>query len=183
MLNNINRPSWTDYFMALAFVVSQRSLDPDTKHGTIVTHRDNTILSTGYNSPPRGCIDQNVPLTRPAKYMWFVHSESAAIVNAARHGIALKDSTFYITGHPCEICFREIINVGAKKVIYGPVNSNCVSEDTKNVISEMMIGHAIELREYTKDCGLSFMNIFINLFKYMNKKEIPTDFLNCEKRW
>jgi len=73
-----------------------------SKCGAVVVAEDNTILSVGYNGPPRGCDDTLVPQTRPEKYLWFLHAEEAAIVNAARSGICLKGATFYITGAPCE---------------------------------------------------------------------------------
>lgn len=138
--DDLGRPDWNFYFMTLALLASQRSLDPHTKHGTVVIDDDRTILSIGYNGPPRHSIDENVPLTRPEKYDWMVHSESAAIINAARSGIPLKGSTFYITGHPCEKCMREMINVGAKKIIYGPIGSKVVSKHTVEIVLKMLDG-------------------------------------------
>lgn len=133
----MSRPSWDEYYMDMAFFVSQKSLDPHTKHGCIVVDNEYTPLSMGYNSPPRGCIDDMIPLTRPEKYPYMVHSEENAIINAARSGVSLKGSTFYITGFPCPRCFRGILNVGAEKIVYGPVNSNCISEEDKNAIELM----------------------------------------------
>ena len=127
----MNRPSWDEYYIDMAFYISQKSLDPSTKHGCIVVDEEHTPLSMGYNSPPRGCIDEKIPLTRPEKYPYMVHAEENAIINAARSGTSLKGSTFYITGHPCSRSFRMISNVGAIKIVNGPVNSNCISkEDT-----------------------------------------------------
>ena len=68
MVDKMGRPDWIDYFISMAFLVAQRSLDPSTKHGCIVTCEDKTILAVGYNGPPRNCIDENVPLDRPKKY-------------------------------------------------------------------------------------------------------------------
>jgi len=48
----INRPSWNEYFLGLAFVIAQRSLDPRTKHGSVVTDDNNHIVATGFNSFP-----------------------------------------------------------------------------------------------------------------------------------
>src|SRR5205085_642159 len=116
-----DRPDWNDYFITLCYLISQKSIDQSTKHGTIVVNEDKTILSTGYNSPPRGFNDLEFPQERPLKYSYVAHSETNAIANAARHGIPLKGSTFYITGFPCPNCLHSIINCGAKKVIYGSV--------------------------------------------------------------
>lgn len=118
---NDPRPNWDDWFMTLAFVVSQRSLDKHTKHGCVVVSDSNSILSVGYNSPPRGVDDNKIPLDRPFKYVYFEHAESNSISNAARCGISIEGSTFYVTGPPCHDCFRKIINVGAKRLVQGPV--------------------------------------------------------------
>ena len=147
MLDNFNRPDWDTWFMTQALIISQRSIDPSTKHGTVVVNDDNTILAVGYNGPPRGCIDENIPLERPDKYPYLPHSESNAITNAAREGVSLKGSTFYVTGHPCSGCFGKIINVGAKKVIYGPINSHCVDKKEIEIIKNMKIGQNIQLIE------------------------------------
>lgn len=148
----MNRPSWDEYYMDMAFFIAQKSLDPSTKHGCIAVDEDHTVLSIGYNSPPRGCVDENIPLTRPAKYPYMVHSEENAIINAARSGVSLKGSTFYITGSPCSRCFRGILNVGAIRIVYGPVNSNCISEEDKQ---------AIEIMNQSKiDLGECFSGIF-----------------------
>jgi dCMP deaminase len=136
-MSNIDRPSWDNYYMDMTFYISQKSLDPATKHGCIVVDSEHTPLSMGFNSPPRGCIDEDMPLTRPEKYPFMLHAEENAIINAARNGISLKGSTFYITGHPCHKCFRMILNVGAKTIIYGPVNSNCVSKEDLDTIKLM----------------------------------------------
>jgi dCMP deaminase len=135
--------------MDMVFYISQKSLDPHTKHGCIVVDKEYTPLSMGYNGPPRGCLDDLIPLTRPEKYAYMVHSEENAILNASRSGVSLKGSTFYITGFPCSRCFRGILNAGAEKIVYGPVNSNCISEEDKKAIELMNTrvidpGHMVE---------------------------------------
>lgn len=160
------RPDWNDWFMSICFLVSQRSLDPDTKHGCVVVSDDNTILSVGYNSPPRGCDDSKVPLTRPDKYDWFIHSEEAAILNAARVGVKLKGSTFYVTGIPCEKCLRQIINVGAKKVIYGNVKSNCVTETSFSIHNQMLLGRDMSMVHHP--CS-NVLEIFQGCLGYIEK--------------
>jgi dCMP deaminase len=135
-----DRPDWNTYLMSLCFLVAERSIDPDTKHGTVIVASDNTILSIGYNGPPRGCKDSLVPLSRPDKYAWILHSEEAAIVNAAKHGTSLQGCTFYVTGFPCERCMRGIINVGARKLIYGARASHCVLDSTVAICTAMAEG-------------------------------------------
>lgn len=129
IIDDFGRPSFDLWFMTLSFLVSQRSLDPNTKHGCVVVDDSNTILSVGYNSPPRGCVDEEIPLTRPEKYMYMAHAEINAITNAARSGVALNNSTFYVTGPPCAVCFRSILNSGAKRLVYGPIKAQCFIGD------------------------------------------------------
>ncbi|MBL4796115.1 MAG: hypothetical protein JKY50_01740 [Oleispira sp.] len=48
----------------------------------------------------------------------IVHAEMAAIVDAARRGVSIKDSTLYCTTFPCHMCARHIIAAGIKRVVY-----------------------------------------------------------------
>jgi len=141
-----SRPDWDSWFMTLCFLVAQRSLDKHTKCGCVVVDDSNTILSVGYNSPPRGCADAFVPLERPEKYDYMKHSEENAIINAARTGICLKGSTFYITGPPCHGCFGDMINVGVKKIVHGPVAHSTSGSESK-IIDFMKINQSIEIIE------------------------------------
>ena len=95
-----------------------KSKDQSTQIGAVIVGSDFEVLSTGYNSFPRG-IDDNVKerQERPEKYFWMVHAELNAILNAARVGTRLKGSTIYLTsGLPCSNCARAIINAGIEKV-------------------------------------------------------------------
>jgi dCMP deaminase len=168
-MENDVRPNWDHWFLSLCFVVSERSLDPSTKHGCVVVSEDKTILSVGFNGPPRGIDDSVVPLTRPEKYDWLIHSEDAAIINAARHGINLFGSTFYITGKPCEICFGKIISVGAKKIIHGPVTSACVNEKSKLIIDKMNSKNQIELIEVADFRPVILENSIKRINQYLQK--------------
>jgi dCMP deaminase len=110
--------NWTEYFLNIAEQVKLKSKDESTQIGAVIVGDDNEILSTGYNSFPRG-LDDNKPerQERPEKYFWFEHAERNAIYNAARVGTPLVNSTIYLTsGLPCCDCARGIINAGIKTV-------------------------------------------------------------------
>jgi dCMP deaminase len=110
--------NWTEYFLGIAEQVKLKSKDESTQIGAIIVGIDNEILSTGYNSFPRGMDDSKIERQeRPEKYFWFEHAERNAIYNAARIGVSLKNSTIYLTsGLPCMDCARGIVNSGIKKV-------------------------------------------------------------------
>ena len=76
---------WVDYFLSIAEQVKLKSKDRNTQIGAVIVGEDNEILSTGYNSFPRGLNDDlDDRQNRPEKYFWFEHAERNAIYNAAR---------------------------------------------------------------------------------------------------
>lgn len=111
--------SWDQYFKNLCEEVKKKSKDNSTKIGVVIAGDDRQIITTGYNSFPRG-INDNIPerQERPEKYMWFSHAETNAIINAALNGTSTKGSTMYMScGVPCTDCARNIINAGVKEVV------------------------------------------------------------------
>ena len=124
--------SWPDYFQSIAEEVKTRSKDKNTQIGAVIVNERNAIISTGYNSFPRG-IDDNVASRqeRPEKYFWFAHAERNAIFNAAYEGVSTKDATMYLTcGVPCTGCARAIIQAGIKKVYFKKGNLVTHSQKT-----------------------------------------------------
>ena len=122
------RPSWDEYFMEIAHVVSKRS-NCSRRHVGAVIEKANHILSAGYNGTPRGvknCFDGGCPRcagkTPSGKGLdecLCVHAEQNAICQAAFFGHALEGSTIYITLSPCLTCAKLIINAGIREVVYG----------------------------------------------------------------
>ena len=109
---------WVQYFRELAHTVKKKSKDENTQIGAVIVGKDKEIVSTGYNSFPRG-IDDNVRerQQRPEKYFWFEHAERNAIYNAARIGVSTKGCTMYLScGMVCSDCARGIINAGITRI-------------------------------------------------------------------
>ena len=117
--------NWTNYFLNIAEAVKEKSKDQRTKIGAVIVGKDNEIVSTGYNSFPRGINDDvEERQQRPEKYFWMVHGELNAILNAARIGVSTNGCKIYLTcGIPCSNCGRAIINAGITEVY-------CKTEDT-----------------------------------------------------
>ena len=118
------RPAWDEYFIDIAILVSSRSTCLRKQHGAIIV-KDRQILSTGYNGTPakithcETCFrtEHNIPHGTMYELCRSVHAEANAIVQAAKHGIAIDGATIYITGIPCLMCARLIINAGIKEVV------------------------------------------------------------------
>jgi len=130
----VKRPSWDEYFMALAKVVSIRSTCSSRHTGCVIV-RDKQILSTGYNGSMPGCEHCNEKTMKDGspycerralnvsdidKYNFCVgsHAESNAIAQAAKLGISLKDSVAYCTLFPCLNCLKTMVIAGVKSVYY-----------------------------------------------------------------
>jgi dCMP deaminase len=111
--------NWKEYFRNIAHQVKLKSKDKYTQIGAVIVGADNEIVSTGYNSFPRGIYDDEPERQeRPEKYYWFEHAERNAIYNAARIGVSTKGTTMYLTcGIPCADCCRGIINAGITKIV------------------------------------------------------------------
>ena len=109
---------WVEYFRNLAHNVKLKSKDVNTQIGAVIVGKDKEIVSTGYNSFPRGIDDtKKQRQERPEKYYWFEHAERNAIYNAARIGVSTKGTTMYLScGVPCSDCARGIINAGIIRV-------------------------------------------------------------------
>ena len=107
------RPQWNDYFLGLAKVVSQRSHDVHTKHGCVITDKNNRILGVGYNGFPKGLDDSKLPLSRPEKYPWFIHSEKNALANCV---VRPDDGIAYVTGQCCNDCIMSLWQEGIQTV-------------------------------------------------------------------
>lgn len=110
----MSRPKWTDYFLGLAKVVSQRSHDVQTQHGCVITDQNNRILGLGYNGFPRGLDDTKLPNTRPDKYPWMIHAERNALSNCT---IRPENGIAYVTGQCCNDCIMALWQEGVKKVV------------------------------------------------------------------
>ena len=127
---------WHILWMTLAFQMAQRSKDPSTKHGCIFVDKNNKLISIGYNSFPRDCIDESLPTDRPDKYKVMIHSEINAIENATDRR-ELVGARAYITGHPCPNCFGAMLNAGIGEIIYGPIGSHCLEKKDISIIRQM----------------------------------------------
>ena len=115
----VQRPSWDEYFMGIAFAVAQRSTCDRAHVGSIIV-RNKRILTTGYNGSPRGlphCYEVG-HLMINNHCVRTLHAEQNAIIQAALHGVSVEGGTIYVTHQPCLTCAKMIINAGLTHVIF-----------------------------------------------------------------
>lgn len=122
------RPSWDEYFVSITKQVATRATCLRRKVGAIIV-KDKRILATGYNGAPKGvkncleigtCLREElkVPSGQRHEICRGLHAEQNAIIQAAYHGVNIKDSVIYCTAQPCVLCSKMIINSGITKIYY-----------------------------------------------------------------
>ena len=127
MAKKDSRPSWQTYFMNITSLVAERSTCLRRAVGAVIV-KDKRILSTGYNGAPSGlrhclevgCLREQLGVESGKMHELCrgIHAEQNAIIQAAYHGVSVKDSSIYCTNQPCSICARMIINAGIEKIYY-----------------------------------------------------------------
>ena len=120
------RPSVDEYFTAMAELVSTRSTCLRRQFGTVIV-QNNHVISTGYNGAPKdmphcieiGCLRDELKIPSGTKHEICrgVHSEQNAIIQCAIHGESTRGGTLYVTGYPCKICAKMIINAMIRRVV------------------------------------------------------------------
>ncbi|MDI6801233.1 MAG: dCMP deaminase family protein [Thermodesulfovibrionales bacterium] len=185
--HEFTRPSWDEYFLEIAKVVSSRSTCIRRRYGAVIV-KDNVIISTGYNGAPRGdlnCVDKGtckrkelgVPSGQRYELCVAVHAEQNAVINAQPE--RMKKATIYIAGFeddntiadgkPCLLCRRMIQNAMIKEVIYLKKDGSVVR--VKDV--RELEGGISTVKAEIKDAGKDTMVI-------ADIKEIEKDFEHAD---
>ena len=115
-----DRPSWDQYFMAIARAVATRATCSRRSVGAVVV-RDKRILATGYNGAPVGmrhCDHTGGADLRDGHCARSTHAEQNALVQAARYGTGIAGGTIYLTDHPCLTCVKLLVNAGITRIVY-----------------------------------------------------------------
>ncbi|MDP2666874.1 MAG: cytidine/deoxycytidylate deaminase family protein [Candidatus Diapherotrites archaeon] len=121
------RPSWDEYFMEMTRVVAKRATCDRGRSGCVIV-RGKHILTTGYVGSPPGmkhCDEVGHQMKKvvheDGRESWHcvrtLHAEQNAILQAARQGISLQDTTLYCKMTPCRTCAMLIIGVGITRVL------------------------------------------------------------------
>ncbi|UCE55345.1 MAG: cytidine/deoxycytidylate deaminase family protein [Desulfobacterales bacterium] len=132
------RPSWDTYFMNITMLVSKRSTCLRRAVGASIV-KDKRILTTGYNGAPSGikhclevgCLREQLNIGSGERHELCrgIHAEQNAIIQAAYHGVSVKDASLYCTNLPCSICAKMIINAGIRKIYYRSGYADLLSQE------------------------------------------------------
>jgi len=113
------RPSWDDYFMATAVLLSTRSPCERLHVGCVIVsggERRNRIVAAGYNGFLPGT--PHVSRVRDGHEQATVHAEQNAIADAARRGSSVEGCVAYVTHYPCINCLKILAASGIAEVRY-----------------------------------------------------------------
>jgi dCMP deaminase len=125
--NNKQRPNWDRYFLDMCEAVAARATCDRGKCGAVIV-KDKRIMTTGYVGSPAGlphCDEVGHDMRQVTNgngeisqhCVRTLHAEQNAILQAARFGIPLEDSTLFCKMTPCRTCAMMIINAGIKRVV------------------------------------------------------------------
>ncbi|MDH7603884.1 MAG: deaminase [Melioribacter sp.] len=112
------RPSWDEYFLKVAMLVSERATCPRMHCGCVIV-KDKQILSTGYNGSIPGdehCEDVGCMIV-DNHCVRTIHAEMNALLQCALHGVSTQGATAYITNMPCTNCAKALIAAGIKEIV------------------------------------------------------------------
>jgi dCMP deaminase len=136
-----------------------RSKDEHTHVGSVIVDADNVLVSTGYNSLPRGIEaesdDKRLSRENGEKYYWIEHAERNAIYNTARRGTVLKNCKIYIPWMPCTDCARAIIQTGISEVITHKNGQDFYDKHTNG----KWIDSSIRTQNMLKESGVQFRTV------------------------
>jgi len=113
------RPSWDDYFMATAVLLSTRSPCERLHVGCVLVSggsRKHRIIAAGYNGFLPGT--PHISRLRDGHEQATVHAEQNAVSDAARRGSPLDGAVAYVTHHPCVNCAKIFAAAGIAEVRY-----------------------------------------------------------------
>lgn len=128
MTTDHTRPSWDDYFLAIAVAVSKRADCSRRQIGAILVNSDRRHRGSGYNgglSKGLSCLAGECPRAHSnvapgssydtgAGTCIAIHAEQNLILDTTPE--ERKDGTIYITDTPCDGCLRMLQGSGISRI-------------------------------------------------------------------
>lgn len=133
------RPSWDEYFMAMAFLISTRSVCERLRVGCVIVssgEQKNRVIAAGYNGFLPGTPHHS--RVRDGHEQATVHAEQNAIADAARRGISVEGCIAYVTHYPCIGCAKVLAAAGIRTIKFHSDYRN--DELTRDILVEAGVG-------------------------------------------
>ncbi|CAI8054395.1 Deoxycytidylate deaminase [Geodia barretti] len=176
------KPSYSDFFMAMAFLSHTRAKDMKYQVGAcLVTPAPHRLVAMGYNGMPdgRGFKDDKMDWgTEQSKYI--CHAELNAIIAAFRREADLSTCTLYVTHTPCDDCSKLVAQSGIKYVVFARPfhNGSAMNETLKRLPHPEITQYDME-----SECGniaIDLKDLSIKLSK--SSKTPPNDCAPAQKK-
>lgn len=162
------RPSWDNYFMALASLAAQRSNCMKRRVGcVVVSPRSRRVVSTGYNGTPRGirnCAEGGCGRCNSGQGSGHglttclcIHAEENALLEAGRDRLR-EGAVLYCDTCPCLTCSIKIAQMGVSEVVYAQGYS--MDGETAAVFREA----GVVLRQFVPVSSASLCAVLRRLF-------------------
>ncbi|MDR0351695.1 MAG: dCMP deaminase [Puniceicoccales bacterium] len=113
------RPSWDDYFMAMAILTACRSVCARLKVGCLIVSKGaykNRLIAVGYNGFMAGA--PHISRVRDGHEQAVVHAEQNAVTDAARRGVSIDGAIAYVSHFPCVNCAKVMVSSGIAEIKY-----------------------------------------------------------------
>ena len=148
----IDRPKKTDVNLYIAWTIKELSCDGQTKHGCVITTKDNRPLGWGYNSFPRDCDNNQLPNLRGdgsvkgplgCKYAWIIHAERNAVTNCTLKPV---DGVAYVTGLCCFDCIVHLWQNGVNMIYQLDRDSEMLKDGQDEELKTELLNHIGRIR-------------------------------------
>lgn len=145
---DITNRFWAGRLLKMAKDVASWSKDNSTKVGAVITTKDGSPISWGFNGLPMGVDDTVIQRhMRPLKYKWYCHAERNAMDLASKAD--LTDCVMFVTFAPCSNCAQSIIQRKLSTVV---IDEDCTADKMPErwkedmlIAQEMLLEAGVEI--------------------------------------
>jgi dCMP deaminase len=149
-------PTWDEYWVNQAYGAARKSLCARDQVGAVIVDRDNHIVSTGWNGPPRGFDHREQPCTawcaRAQNGVELdpgytdcpsLHAEANALLMS--DPLRRKEGTLYVTSHMCFTCSKSVANAQLARLVVSPRHEAGHRTPERGYALLRMIGMKVEI--------------------------------------
>lgn len=109
-----------ELMLEVARAYAKQATCPRLQGGAVIFNGDYHVVTSGYNGAPQGadhCLDVGCLLI-DNHCVRACHSETNAVIQAARVGVSIEGCAMMATHFPCPWCARVVFQAGIYRVYY-----------------------------------------------------------------